>query len=196
MLLLHLNSRRIVGAAPLGARIQRVQRPPPPWVPSMSVCPPTPCPVACRPPHHDDHVPELLQQADLFVTSFELLVIWDCDLEQAPRLAQRLHDALHGRDALLLLRAGEGGSKQGAHAQRHPPPFPLLYASKPSQSHHCAVFPPHTCTQTLQPGEQPPPLPTFKRPLTSEFTGKWFIFVLSGRRTDFQWTLYECPISS
>ena len=56
-------------------------------------------------PHHDDHVPELLQQADLFVTSLKLLVVWDADLEQAPGLAQRLHDALHGRDALLLLRA-------------------------------------------------------------------------------------------
>lgn len=67
--------------------------------------PPSPSPEAWRPPHHDDHVPELLQLADLFVTSLELLVVRHYDLEQAPGFAQSLHDALHGRDALLLLGA-------------------------------------------------------------------------------------------
>lgn len=93
--------RKTAGASPPGAGMSST------LVPSASVQPPPPLSPGLAPPHHNNHVPELLQQADLFVTSLELLVVRDCDLKQAPGLAESLHDTLHGCDAPLLLGAGE-----------------------------------------------------------------------------------------
>ena len=139
----HPSGRRIAGAPRLGAGVQWGCRAPSPRHPGAGLRPvqshPSPrrpvlgspwrwpapsTPGACHPPHHDDHVPELLQQADLLVTSFELLKVWDRDFEQAPGLAQGVHDALHGRDALLLLGGG-GGVGGGQQHRWHSVPASL-----------------------------------------------------------------------
>lgn len=79
------------------------------------------------PTHHDDHVPELLEQAHLPVACFELPIVGHRDLKQAAGLAQRLHDLLHGVDALLLLGSEESeGCQQVPPSGSYAPPALLL----------------------------------------------------------------------
>ena len=175
----HPSGRRIAGAPRLGAGVQWGCRAPSPRHPGAGLRPvqshPSPrrpvlgspwrwpapsTPGACHPPHHDDHVPELLQQADLLVTSFELLIVWDRDFEQAPGLAQGVHDALHGRDALLLL--GGGAVREGVNStvgtQCRPPSRPPPRPGAPSQGRrqHPAVSQPHAPTMGQRSLPSPP----------------------------------------